>query len=311
MSQMKAWRVHRFGGPETVEFDDIAVPAPLPHEVLVRIQAASVNPVDIKTREGHYPPVEKDAIPYVLGRDFSGVVERVGSEVSDWQAGDEVIGLAGQKSGTFADYVCVDASTLARRPDTTDVTAAAAVPLAALTAWQGLFDHGGVKAGDRVLIHAATGGVGHFAVQLAKARGAYVIATASEDGLAFAKALGADEVIDYNAQRFEDQVRDVDVVYDLVGGDTQIRSWTVLKRGGALISTLVEPSKEEAAARGVHAMRYMVQPDGNELAQIARLIDEHKVEVTVSNSFPFERTPAAVARLERGHVQGKVVVTHP
>jgi NADPH:quinone reductase-like Zn-dependent oxidoreductase len=177
-----------------------------------------------------------------------------------------------------------------------------------LTAWQGLFDHGCLEAGGRVLIHAGAGGVGHFAVQFAKQKGAEVFATASGDGIEFVRSLGADRVIDYHTQRFEDIARDMDLVFDLVGGDTQRRSWSAVATGGALISTLNEPSQTEASNHGARAARYTARPDGQQLTQIASLIDKGAVRVVLAERFSFDATPRALERLAKGHVRGKIVV---
>ncbi|NKJ50846.1 oxidoreductase [Burkholderia sp. SG-MS1] len=308
MRQMFAYRIHEFGGPEVLKRQKIDVPMPADHEVLVRVRTASANPVDIKTRAGKYPLIGTDKLPYTLGRDFSGVVEAVGNAALQWKAGDEVYGFVGQGQGAYAEFVLVDASALGRRPTTVDWTAAGAVPLAALTAWQGLFDHGYLNAGERVLIHAGAGGVGHFAVQFAKIRGAQVFVTASGEGIQFVRGLGADHVIDYSQQRFEDAARDMDLVFDLVGGETQQRSWAVVKSGGALISTLNEPSQIEATSHGARAARYTARPVGKQLAEIGRLIDEGRANVKVTATFPFDAIPDALATLEKGHVRGKVVV---
>lgn len=311
MSEMLACRIHRFGGPDVLECESIAVPEPQANEVLVRVRAASANPVDIKTREGKYPMIREDKLPYTLGRDFAGVVARVGAGVKDWKAGDEVYGFVGQGQGAYAGFVKVEESALARRPEEADFVTAGAVPLAALTAWQGLFDHGHLEAGERVLIHAGAGGVGHFAVQFAKVRGAEVFVTASSDGADFVRSLGADHVIDYHKQRFEGVMRDMDLVFDLIGGETQTRSWAVVKHGGALISTLTEPSQTEAASHGARAERYTARPDGSQLAEIASLIDKGRVRVKIAETFPFESVADALARLDQGHVRGKIVVELP
>jgi NADPH:quinone reductase-like Zn-dependent oxidoreductase len=307
-AEMTAYRIHRFGGPEVVQRDHIPIPEPGDSEVLVRVHTASLNPVDIKTREGRYPRIRDDALPYTLGRDFAGEVVRAGASVKTWKSADEVYGFVGQGPGAFAEYVKVDATALARRPVSADIITAGAVPLAALTAWQGLFDHGRLERDARVLIHAGAGGVGHFAVQFAKARGAEVFVTASGQGIEFVRSLGADHVIDYHTQRFEAVVGEVDLVFDLVGGETQTRSWRVVAKGGALISTLNEPSATEAAARGARGERYTARPDGKQLAEIAALIDDGRVQVQIASSFAFDELPQAMALLEQGHVRGKIVV---
>lgn len=308
MSQMLAYRIHSFGGPEVFKAEKIEIPEPGAGEVLVRVRAASANPVDLKTRSGQYPMIREDKLPYTLGRDFAGVVERVGQGVAQWRAGEKVYGFVGQGQGAYAQFVVVSASALAHAPGKLDAPTAGAVPLAALTAWQGLFDHGCLEAGGRVLIHAGAGGVGHFAVQFAKQKGAEVFATASGDGIEFVRSLGADRVIDYHAQRFEDVARDMDLVFDLIGGDTQRRSWSAVAAGGALISTLNEPSQTEASNHGARAARYTARPDGRQLTEIASLIDKGSVRVVVAERFAFDATAKALERLSKGHVRGKIVV---
>ncbi|SEJ41770.1 NADP-dependent oxidoreductase [Paraburkholderia diazotrophica] len=305
---MRAYRIHRFGGPEVLEREPVSVPQPGRDEVLVKVLAASVNPVDIKTREGRYPPIREEALPFTPGRDFAGVVARVGEGVSGWKPGQEVYAFVGQGPGAFADYVLVNQHALARKPNTLDFPLASAVPLAALTAWQGLYEHGMLEAEERVLIHAGSGGVGHFAVQFARLTSAKVFATASGDGVEFVRSLGVDHVIDYKTQKFEDAVCDVDLVYDLVGGQTQERSWNVIRKGGRIVSTLNEPSQVKAGERGAEALRYTAHPDGKTLARIGELIDDGAVRVVVSAKYPFDELSAALAHLQRGHVHGKIVI---
>jgi NADPH:quinone reductase-like Zn-dependent oxidoreductase len=310
MSDMPAYRIDRFGGPDVLQLDAVPVPQPGSGEVLVRMRAAGVNPVDLKTRAGHYPLIDEGSLPYTLGRDCCGVVEQTGENVK-WAPGDEVFAFVGQGPGAYAEYVKLDASALARRPASIEAAVAGAVPLAALTAWQGLFDHGCLERGERVLIHAGAGGVGHFAVQFAKDKGAEVFVTASGDGVEFVRSLGADHVIDYRRQRFEDAVPEVDLVFDLIGGETQTRSWNLVAKGGALISTVAEPSQTEAASRGARGERYTARPDGGQLTVIAELIDKGRVQVRIADTFAFSALPQALARLEEGHVRGKIVVLSP
>jgi NADPH:quinone reductase-like Zn-dependent oxidoreductase len=305
---MRAYRVRRFGGPEVLEREPVPVPQPGRDEVLVKVRAASVNPVDIKTREGRYPLIREDALPFTPGRDFAGVVARVGEGVSGWKPGQEVYAFVGQGQGAFADYVLVKQSALARKPNTLDFPLACAVPLAALTAWQGLYEHGMLEPDERVLIHAGSGGVGHFAVQFARLTSAKVFATASGDGVEFVRSFGVEHVIDYKTQKFEDAVCDVDLVYDLVGGQTQERSWNVMRKGGRLVSTLNEPSQVRAGERGAEALRYTAHPDGKTLARIGELIDDGAVRVVVSAKYPFDELSAALAHLQRGHIHGKIVI---
>lgn len=308
MATMKAVRIHRFGGPEVLQIEELPVPRPAADEMLVRVHAASINPVDYKTREGHYPAVREDRLPMTLGRDISGVVEVVGSSVQGIRAGDAVYALLGNDRGAFAEYVAVKQGEAARKPRRLGHAEAASVPLAALTAWQGLIDHGGLKAGQRVLIHGGGGGVGHFAVQFAKAHGATVVTTVAAEDLDFARALGADRAIDYKAERFEEVARDIDLVFDLISGDTQARSWGVLKPGGILVSTLGQPSRQEAARHHVRAAGYMAHPSADQLAEIARLIDEGRVRPVVETTYPLSRATEAERRQQESHVHGKIVL---
>ncbi|MDE2487376.1 MAG: NADP-dependent oxidoreductase [Alphaproteobacteria bacterium] len=303
---MKAVRIHQFGGPDKLHLEELPTPKPNPGEVLVRILAASVNPVDYKIRNGGYLP--DDALPLTLGRDIAGIVELVGEDVEGFSPGDAVYAMLDRNHGGYAEFVAEAAVNCAIKPAAIDFIQAAAVPLAGLTAWQGIFDHGGLKAGQKVLIHGGAGGVGHFAVQFAAARGAQVIATCSGEDMAFVRRLGASEVIDYHKERFEDRVHDVDVVFDLVAGETQDRSWKVLKDGGALISTLKEPDQARARERHVRACHYMAHPDGGELAEIGRLIDAGKVIPNVDRVFPLKDAAGAERELERAHIRGKVVL---
>lgn len=306
---MQAWRIERFGGPDVLRRASLPVPHPGDGEVLVEMRSAGVNPVDLKTREGRYPLVRDDALPFTLGRDVAGLVARCGKGVERWQPGQAVFAFVGQGQGAYAHYVSVDAQALASPPPTLAIEDAGAVPLAALTAWQGLFDHGKLERGERVLIHGASGGVGQFAVQFAREAGAQVFATGAGESLAQLRALGASEAIDYRTQRFEDVARDIDLVYDLIGGDTQQRSWAVIRHGGALVSTLNEPSQVDASKHGARALRYTARPDGAQLGRIAGLIGRGAVRIDIVASYPFERVPDAFERLAKGHLRGKLVVT--
>ena len=307
----RAVRLSWFGGPDALMIDPSEVPQPQDDEVLVRVAAASVNPVDYKIREGKYPAVQEDDLPIILGRDLAGTIEAVGTRAHYMLSkGEPVFAFIGQDRGAQSDYVMVKAVELVAAPKTIDLVHAAAVPLAAITAWQGLFDHGGLAEGQSVLIHGGAGGVGHLAVQLAKAKGATVYATCGSDDVDFVRELGADTVIDYRQQRFEDVARDMDVVFDLVGGETQDRSWSVLREGGILVSTLVEPDAEKAAAHKVRAApRYTAQPNAAQLGEVADLIDAGQVKVVVSATYPLDQVREAYDRLEKGGIRGKVVLT--
>ncbi|HEX8755106.1 MAG TPA: NADP-dependent oxidoreductase [Steroidobacteraceae bacterium] len=305
---MKAVRIRSFGGPEVLEFAEVEKPIPKDDEVLIKVRAASVNPVDYKIRSGKYPVVKQDQLPKVLGRDVAGEIERCGQAVRDLQEGETVYAMLDGGPGGYAEYVTVRADLVAPKPGELDYRAAAAVPLAGLTAWQGLFDHGHLQAGQRVLIHGGAGGVGHLAVQFAKAKGATVATTVATQDIEFVRRLGADQVIDYTRESFEDEVRDVDLVLDLIAGDTQERSWTVLKDGGTMISSLARPSEAKARERRAHAENFVAHPDRAELIEIGRLIDEGRVHPHVSAVFELKQAAEAQAQLEHRHSQGKVVL---
>jgi NADPH:quinone reductase-like Zn-dependent oxidoreductase len=305
MRTMNAIRIDKFGGPEVLQLRQLPIPEPGPGEILLRVRAASVNPVDYKIRSGKYPAVREDKLPYILGRDVCGVVEVSNCALNE---GDALYGVPGIERGGYAQFVVLKESEVARKPASLNDIEAAAVPLAGLTAWQGLFRHGGVKAGQRVLIHAGSGGVGHFAIQFAKASGAYVVTTVSTAHVEFVRGLGADEVIDYKARHFENEVHDIDMVFDLIGGETQEKSWGVLRKGGILVSTLNAPSPEKAAAHGVRGTRFTVTEDGMELAEIAALIDAGKVKPKVAETFPLADAASAQRLIEAGHTEGKIVL---
>ena len=306
---MKAIRIHRFGGPEVLELDDVPIPQPGEDELLVRTRAASVNPVDYKIRHGTVPWVSREMLPITLGRDLSGTVESTGAGVDAFGEGEAVYAMLGSiDRGSYAEYVLVRPNEAAPKPARLSHIEAAAVPLAALTAWQGLFDHGHLEAGQTALVHGGSGGVGHFAIQFAKVKGATVLTTVSGQNLGFARELGADRAIDYESQRFEEIARDVDLVLDLVGGETQERSWSVLKPGALLVSALGEPSKEKAMQHGAHGLGYRAQSNAGQLAEIGRLIDQGKVRPVVMASYPLAEARQAHERLERGHVRGKIVL---
>jgi len=278
-------------------------------QVLVTVRAASVNPVDFKIRNGQYPAVKEDRLPYTLGRDVSGVVEKCGAQATRFKIGDDVVGMVGIGGGGYADKVVLDEASIARKPKEIDYVHAAAIPLAGQTAWQGLFRYGQLKAGQSVLIHGGSGGVGHFAVQFAKAKGARVLTTVSTERLEFARSLGADVVIDYKTQRFEDLAQDLDMVFDLVDGETRERSWQVLKKAGVLVSTLTAPSQQTAAQYAVRALRYTVEADGKELDEILGLVASGKVKPHVQKTYPLQQAAQALNCVERGDSVGKIVLT--
>ena len=302
-------RIHSFGGLDVLRVDEVEPSMPDALQVLVGVRAASINPVDFKIRSGRYPAVQEDRLPYTLGRDVSGVVEKCGAQIARFTVGDEVAGMVGIGGGGYAEKAVLDERAIARKPAEIDHIHAAAIPLAGQTAWQGLFRYGQLKAGQVVLIHGGSGGVGHFAVQFAKAKGARVLTTVSTENLEFARTLGADVVIDYKKQRFEDFAKDLDMVFDLIDGETRERSWKLLKRGGVLVSTLTEPSQQTAAQHGVRALRYTVEADGKELDEILTLVASGKVKPHVQKTYPLAEAAQAMKCVEQGESVGKVVLT--
>jgi NADPH:quinone reductase-like Zn-dependent oxidoreductase len=302
-------RFHRFGGPDVLRLEEVETSMPDALQVLVSVKAASVNPVDFKIRSGKYPAVKEDRLPYTPGRDVSGIVEKCGAQATQFKVGDAVVGIVGIAGGGYAEKAVLDEKALALKPREIDFVHAAAIPLAGQTAWQGLFRYGQLKAGQSVLIHGGSGGVGHFAVQFAKAKGARVLTTVSTENLEFARSLGADVVIDYKKQRFEELAQDLDMVFDLIDGETRERSWTLLKKGGVLVTTLSEPSQQTAAQYGVRTMRYTVEADGKELAEILGLVTSGKVTSHVQKTYPLEQAAQALNSVEQGHSVGKIVIT--
>ena len=315
-STMRAVTQQAFGGPDVLELQTVPRPVPLPTEVQVRVRAAGVNPVDWKTREGTGMAGVLGEPPFVLGWDVAGVVEQVGFGVTVLKPGDEVYGMPWfpRAAGAYAEYVTAPSRQFARKPLSASFEQAAAVPLAALTAWQALVDTARVRHGQRVLITAAAGGVGHFAVQFAKHLGAHVIGTASARNHGWLTKLGADELIDYTQVRFEEELGEIDVAVDLVGDAhdaTGLRSLHVLRRDGLLVAVPggVSPQVQAAADElGVRVTPMLVEPDATALGRIAQLIDGGEVHVEVEEVFPLERVAEAHTRGERGHSRGKIVL---
>ncbi|MFH9736607.1 NADP-dependent oxidoreductase [Streptomyces roseolus] len=305
---MRAMVVEQWGGPEVLVEREVERPVPGLNEVLVRVRAAGVNPVDWKTRASG-ALITWGALPMV-GWDVSGTVEAVGPGVGSLRAGDEVFGmpLFPRQAGGYAEYVVAPARHLAPKPAALSHVEAAALPLAALTAWQTLVDAADVRPGERVLVHAAAGGVGHLAVQIAKARGAHVIGTASAAKHGLLRELGADEAVDYRAVPFEDVVSDVDVVLDALGGETAVRSLEVLRAGGRLI-TLPGPDDVPAAPDGVSASWVMVEPDHLGLREIARLVERGALRPVVDAVLPLSEAAKAHELGERGRTTGKIVLS--
>jgi len=300
-----------FGGPEVLTIVEAPEPQPLPTEVLVRVRAIGLNPLEARLRAGEFPLIGRP--PFVLGWDISGVVADA-PKTWRFRPGDEVFGmpLFPRAASAYAEAVAAPALHLARKPASLSHVEAAALPVVGLTAWQGLVDLGGVTEGDRVLVHGGGGGVGHVAIQIAKARGAHVITTAGRSKREFVEELGADEVIDYTAADFAEAVGDVDLVLDTIGGETAARSLGVLRPGGHLVTATAEDDPELIAAYEAAGMRFSgiaVDPDPVALRGLVELVEEGRLRVHVQETFPLERVADAHRLLDGGHLQGKLVLT--
>jgi NADPH:quinone reductase-like Zn-dependent oxidoreductase len=309
LTTMMAWRVHEFGPPGVMTLEQVPLPEPGPGEILVKVEAAGVGPWDGWIRAGR--SALPQPLPLTLGSDLSGDVVRAGPGVSAWRTGDEVYGVTNARFvGAYAGYAVASGAKVARKPGTLTYVEAASVPVVAVTAWQGLFDHAQVKAGQTVVIHGAAGNVGAYAVQLARRAGARTIATAAAGDKSFVQDLGADTVIDFRSQRFEDVIREADAVIDLVGGETQARSFQVLRRGGKLISAVSRPDQQLAQSYGVEAGFFLVDVTSEHLAQIARLIDDGELRARVGAVLPFAEAREAHLMLEglRPPPKGKIVL---
>ncbi|WP_202895462.1 NADP-dependent oxidoreductase [Iningainema tapete] len=309
MVTMKAVRIHEHGGLETLVYEDAPIPKPGEDEILIRVHAASVNPVDWKIRDGFGKDNFKHHLPLILGWDVAGIVEETGAKVEQFQLGDAVYGYTSLfRDGAYAEFMIAKQTEIALKPNSVDFIEAAAIPVAAMTAWQAIFDTAGLDANQRVLIHGASGGVGSMAVQLAKPKGAYVIGTASARNADFVRELGADEIIDYQKTKFETVVRDVDVVLDTIGGDTQERSFGVLRKDGFLVSIVSPPSEETAASHGVRCAMVGVQSNGAQLKEIAALVDSGKLKIYVETVLPLSEVRQAHEMSQSGRTRGKIVL---
>ena len=307
---MKAIRIHGRGGPDHLVYEDAPQPHPGSGEVLVRVYATGVIANELKWDETYENEAGGKRVLPIPGRDLSGVVEEVGPGVTIFAKGSEVYAmLAYGRDGAEAEYTIALPSELVPKPRALDHVQAAAVPLTALTAWQALFDHAGLSSGQTVLIHGAAGGVGVFAVQLARWAGAHVIATASARNRDFLRELGANEIIDYTTTRFEEVVHDVDIGFDMVGGDTLERSWQVVKPGGVLVSVVSpRPSFEEAKARDVRPVWFVVEPNREQLIQIGALIEAGRIRPIIETVLPLSQARQAYEQGARGHTRGKIVL---
>ncbi|HEX4207667.1 MAG TPA: NADP-dependent oxidoreductase [Ktedonobacteraceae bacterium] len=306
-STNQAIHVHNYGGPEQLKLEQVQRPAPQAGEVLVHVHAAGVNPVEWKIRQGlikDFMPVLQ--FPYIPGVDIAGIVEEVGPGVTAFQKGQAVFGQS--RRGAYAEYTAASVQTLALKPETLSFDEAAAIPVGATTAWQAVFDNGGLQAGQQVLIQGAAGGVGLFAVQFAKWKGAHVIGTTSSTNVDFVRSLGAETVIDYTSTVVEQAVHDVDLVVDTVGGKTLEQDLLVVKRGGTVVSIAGQPSQEKAQERGVHTAMFSAQVSSELLQTFAQLIDEGRIKVAVARTFPLSEVQRAHELSQSGHGHGRIVL---
>jgi len=306
---MKAMVVHEFGGPEVMKYEDAPRPEPKDDEILVRVMAAAVNPVDSYVRQGMFAKRGMDNRPAIIGYDISDVVEKTGANAKKFKAGDKVYSyLSVMRGGGYAEFAIAKESETALKPKNINFEEAAAVPLAATTAWQSLVDEAKLNAGQTVLVHGGSGGVGSFAIQIAKARGAKVIATASTAHQDLLKQLQVDQAIDYTTTKFEDMVKDVDVVLNCVRAEALARSYGVVKKGGIIVSITDEPDQTECAKHGIRGSRLGAHPDANVLEELTKLIEAGKMKPIVSQTLPLADASKAHQQIETHHTLGKIVL---
>jgi len=306
---MKAIVVHNYGGPEVLKYEDTRRPEPKEDQILVRAIAAGVNPVDASIRSERGAKFFGITLPFIPGYDIAGVVEKTGAKIAKFKPGDSVYAYLSLKDGGgYAEYAVATEVEAAPKPKSISFVEAAGVPVVALTAWQALIDTAKLSVGQTVLIHGGSGGVGSFAIQIAKARGAKVIATASTANQDLLKQLGADVAIDYTKQKFEDVAKDVDVVLDSVGKDTLARSYGVVKKGGFIVTLVSRLDQAELDKHGIRGASLGVEPNSNELTEIGKLIDEEKIKVVVSLTFPLAEAMKAQEQVATGHTRGKIVL---
>lgn len=303
---MKAIVVHQSGGTEMLKYENAPRPEPKEDEILIRTMAAGVNPVDAYIRSGRYGG---GSHPYIPGMDVAGVVEKVGAKITKFKAGDPVYAyLSFREQGGYAEFTIAKENETAIKPKNISFEQAAAVPLAATTAWQALIDAAGLKAGQTVLIHGGSGGVGHFAIQIAKARGAKVIATASTANQDLLKQLGVDQPIDYTKTKFEDVVKDVDVVLEATRSDSMARSYGVVKKGGFVVSITGSPDQAQLEQHGLRGDAISAHPDAHVLEELTKLIEARKLTPIVSQTFPLAEASKAHQQIETRHTRGKIVL---
>jgi NADPH:quinone reductase-like Zn-dependent oxidoreductase len=306
---MKAVVLRKYGGPEALKLEEVSRPEAKDDEVLVRVIAAGVNPVDAYVRQGMLSKRGLDKRPTIIGYDIAGVVEKTGAKVTKFKTDDAVYAyLSIMRGGGYAQFAIAKEGEMSLKPKNIDFEKAAAVPLAATTAWQALIDTAKIDKGQTVLIHGGSGGVGSFAVQIAKARGAKVIATASSANQDLLKQLGVDQPVDYTTTKFQDVVKDVDVVLNCVRSDTLPASYDIVKKGGAIVSITGDPDPAECGKRGILCSGVMAHPDANVLQELTKLIEANKITPIVSQTFPLAEAAKAHQQIETRHTRGKIVL---
>jgi NADPH:quinone reductase-like Zn-dependent oxidoreductase len=307
-AKMRAIVIHVYGGPEMMKLEDVARPEPADDEVLIRVVAASINPVDVAIRKGYLAELVGN-LPLILGMDASGTVEKVGNKITKYKAGDPVFAFFTLKGeGGYAEFVTAKEDELAPKPGTISFAQAAGAGAAGATAWEALIDTANLRAGQTVLIHGGSGGVGHLAIQIAKARGAKVFATASTANQEFLRQMGADVAIDYTRTKFEDVAKDVNVVLDTVGRDTLERSYGVVKKGGIIVSIVDDPNPAALEAHGIRGVSLRSTPKATVLEELSKLMKEKKLTPVISQTLPMSQMVQAQDQIATGHTRGKMVL---
>lgn len=307
-AKMRAIVIRAYGGPEVMKLENVARPKPADDEVLIRGFAASINPVDVAIRKGYLAKLVGN-FPLILGMDAAGIVEKIGNKVTKYKAGDPVFAFFTLKDeGGYAEFVTAKEDEVALKPGTVSFTQAAGAGAAGATAWEALIDTANLRGGQTVLIHGGSGGVGHLAIQIAKAKGAKVLATASSANQEFLRQVGADVAVDYTRTKFEDVAKDVDVVLDTVGRDTLERSYGVVKKGGIIVSIVDEPKAAALDARGIRGVTLRCTPKAGVLEQLSKLMEAKKLTPVISQTFPITQVVQAQDQIATGHTRGKIVL---
>ena len=306
---MRAVQIYKYGGAETLELQQIDMPKINSDDILIEVHSAAVNPVDWKIREGYLQELIPYTFPFTLGWDVSGTIRELGKEVTGFDVGDEVFSRPNiSRNGSYADYIAVKADEAIVKSTTLDFAQAAALPLAGITAWQCLIDAGKLTPGQRVLIHAGAGGVGHLAIQIAKAKGATVIATASTANQSLLKDLGADQAVDYTKGPLKEQIEPVDLLIDTIGGDVQTNSWPLIKKGGLLVAVTEQPNQDKAQEYGVKGEFVFIEPSSRILRELNTLVEAKQLMPLIEHRFPLEHIAKAHLQSQSGRTRGKIII---